>query len=150
MSQNHRDTLLLFVDDMRVTSSYHKNNVTAQGVSFDNLGVSSYQRKTMEMKLDKNKLKHLRESNAWTQSHLAEVSGISLRTIQRIEKLGIASPESVKSLCATFNIKINDLMATCDSDTTISPNLLSLLKYKIETMNRKSTAIVNRPEFIGD
>ncbi|MBD1582987.1 helix-turn-helix transcriptional regulator [Pseudoalteromonas sp. S16_S37] len=102
------------------------------------------------MKLDKNKLKHLRESNAWTQSHLAEVSGISLRTIQRIEKLGIASPESVKSLCATFNIKINDLMATCDSDTTISPNLLSLLKYKIETMNRKSTAIVNRPEFIGD
>jgi len=38
------------------------------------------------MELNKDKLKHLRESKAWSQSHLAEVAGLSLRTIQRIEK----------------------------------------------------------------
>jgi DNA-binding XRE family transcriptional regulator len=35
----------------------------------------------MEMQLDVQKLKKLRESKSWSQSHLAEVSGISLRTI---------------------------------------------------------------------
>lgn len=34
------------------------------------------------MKLDNAKLKKLRESNAWSQAHLAEASGISMRTIQ--------------------------------------------------------------------
>ncbi|MGC0119961.1 helix-turn-helix transcriptional regulator [Pseudoalteromonas piscicida] len=66
----------------------------------------------MDTKLDKVKLKQLRESKAWSQSHLAEVSGISLRTIQRIEKTGCASPESVKSICATFGIQVGEI-STC-------------------------------------
>lgn len=52
----------------------------------------------MEMQLNIQKLKQLRESKAWSQSQLADVAGISLRTVQRIEKSGIALPESVMSI----------------------------------------------------
>lgn len=66
----------------------------------------------MDMQLSVDKLKHHRELRAWTQSHLAEVSDISLRTIQRIEKSGVASQESVKSICAAYEINIEDLLAS--------------------------------------
>jgi len=64
----------------------------------------------MEMELNKDKLKQLRESKAWSQSHLAEVAGVSLRTIQRVEKNGMASPESVKAICASYGIKAGDIL----------------------------------------
>lgn len=57
----------------------------------------------MEMKIDTQKLIQLRNSKAWSQQHLADVSGLSLRTIQRIEKTESASPESVKAIAAAFD-----------------------------------------------
>jgi DNA-binding XRE family transcriptional regulator len=48
----------------------------------------------MKMELNKETLKSQRETRAWSQTQLADVSGLSLRTIQRIEKTGIASQES--------------------------------------------------------
>ncbi|WP_244898527.1 helix-turn-helix transcriptional regulator, partial [Pseudoalteromonas ulvae] len=56
------------------------------------------------MQLNVKKLKQLRESKAWSQSQLADVAGISLRTVQRIEKSGVASPESVMSICSAYDI----------------------------------------------
>lgn len=102
----------------------------------------------MEMKLDKTKLKQLRESKAWSQSHLAEVSGISLRTIQRIEKSGIASPESVKSICATFGIQISDLSVSEENQEEIVPSLLGLMRYKTSGMDKKATLISTVVAFI--
>jgi transcriptional regulator with XRE-family HTH domain len=64
----------------------------------------------MNMQLSVDKLKQQRDLRAWTQSHLAEVSGISLRTIQRIEKSGVASQESTQSICAAYEIKTEDLL----------------------------------------
>jgi transcriptional regulator with XRE-family HTH domain len=64
----------------------------------------------MEMDLDKEILKNQRDSRAWSQTQLAEVSGLSLRTIQRIEKTGVASQESTKSLAAVYECSITDLM----------------------------------------
>ncbi|GMM86744.1 helix-turn-helix transcriptional regulator [Pseudoalteromonas sp. MTN2-4] len=95
----------------------------------------------MEMKLDKAKLKQLRESKAWSQSHLAEVSGISLRTIQRIEKSGIASLESVKSICATFGIQVADISAFEEHREEAGRSFTGLLKYKISSMDKKTTLI---------
>lgn len=95
----------------------------------------------MEMKLDKAKLKQHRESKAWSQSHLAEVSGISLRTIQRIEKSGIASPESVKSICATFGIQIDDLAIVEEPKKAVLPFFACLIRYKISSMDKKATLI---------
>lgn len=63
------------------------------------------------MELNTVTLKNQRDNRAWSQTQLAEVSGLSLRTIQRIEKSGIASPESVKSLAAVYECAVTDLIA---------------------------------------
>lgn len=63
----------------------------------------------MEMELNKDAIKNHRDSRAWSQTQLADVSALSLRTVQRIEKTGIASQESAKSLAAVFECSITDL-----------------------------------------
>jgi transcriptional regulator with XRE-family HTH domain len=63
----------------------------------------------MDMKVDSSYLKAQREQRAWSQEHLAEVTGLGLRTIQRIETTGTASYESAKSLAAVFGVDVADL-----------------------------------------
>jgi transcriptional regulator with XRE-family HTH domain len=63
----------------------------------------------MDMKVDCSLIKAERERRAWSQEHLAEVTGLGLRTIQRIEKTGIASYESARSLAAVFEIDVGAL-----------------------------------------
>jgi transcriptional regulator with XRE-family HTH domain len=46
----------------------------------------------------------LRLQRAWSQQQLAELSGLNVRTIQRIEKGQEPSVESLKSLAAVFNV----------------------------------------------
>ncbi len=45
----------------------------------------------------------------WSQELLAQMSGVSVRTIQRIERGGKASLESRKCLAAVFEINFNNL-----------------------------------------
>ena len=61
------------------------------------------------MQVNIDEIKTQRSNRAWSQTQLAEVSGLSLRTIQRIEKTGVASLESVKSLASVFEIDIKDI-----------------------------------------
>ncbi len=56
----------------------------------------------MDMKVDSQKLIQLRNARAWSQQHLADVSGLSLRTIQRIEKTQSASHDSIGALASVF------------------------------------------------
>ena len=51
-----------------------------------------------------------RLQRGWTQQHLADAAGCSLRTVQRIEKHGVASNESVSALCAVFELERADLL----------------------------------------
>lgn len=46
----------------------------------------------------------LRLQRGWSQQQLAELSGLNVRTIQRIEKGQEPSVESLKSLAAVFNV----------------------------------------------
>ncbi|WP_367180815.1 helix-turn-helix transcriptional regulator [uncultured Shewanella sp.] len=48
--------------------------------------------------LDINKLKALRENQAWTQEELAHLCNVSTRTIQRVEKTGHTSKETLKAI----------------------------------------------------
>ena len=50
-----------------------------------------------------------RLDKGWTQSQLAEFSGLSLRTIQRIEKGQKPTVESQKALAAVFETKMSEL-----------------------------------------
>ena len=70
----------------------------------------------MKENIDKKLLINKRKSKAWTQSHLAEVSSLSLRTVQRIEKTGKASYESIKSLASAYEIVVQDLILTNNTE----------------------------------
>jgi transcriptional regulator with XRE-family HTH domain len=63
----------------------------------------------MEMKVDRRLIRRARERRAWSQEHLAEVAGLGLRTIQRIEATGLASFESVKAIAAVLEMSASGL-----------------------------------------
>src|SRR5882757_492535 len=46
----------------------------------------------------------LRVRRGWSQEQLAELTGLSVRTIQRIERGQVASAESLKALASVFEI----------------------------------------------
>jgi transcriptional regulator with XRE-family HTH domain len=54
----------------------------------------------------------MRLERHWSQDQLVEMSGLSMRTIQRIENGENAGLESLKSLAAVFEINITDLNKT--------------------------------------
>lgn len=56
------------------------------------------------MLINPENLRSLRLSRGWTQSHLAEIADVSLRTIQRVERDGNASQETVMSLAAVLEV----------------------------------------------
>ena len=53
-------------------------------------------------------IKKMRLERHWSQEQLAEMSGLSIRTIQRIENGENAGLESLKSLAAVFETNIAD------------------------------------------
>jgi transcriptional regulator with XRE-family HTH domain len=53
-------------------------------------------------------IKKMRLERHWTQDQLSEMSGVSIRTIQRIESGENAGLETLKSLGAVFEINIAD------------------------------------------
>jgi len=63
----------------------------------------------MEQMIDRDLIKKFRNEHSWSQDQLASVSGLSLRTIQRIENEGSCSLESKKALAACFKVNANDL-----------------------------------------
>ena len=58
-----------------------------------------------DVRIDPLRIRQLRESRAWSQEHLAAISGLSVRTIQRLETQGTASPESRLALSAAFGVE---------------------------------------------
>lgn len=54
-------------------------------------------------------VRKLRLEKSWSQEQLAELSGLSVRTIQRIERGQKPSLETCKSLAAVFEIDASDL-----------------------------------------
>jgi transcriptional regulator with XRE-family HTH domain len=57
-------------------------------------------------------IQKLRLQRGWSQQQLADLSGLSVRTIQRLEKGLDASNESLKSLAAVFEIDFSQLQRT--------------------------------------
>jgi len=62
-------------------------------------------------------VKKLRLKKCWSQEQLSQFSGLSVRTIQRIEQGQKASLESLKSLAAVFQINLDDLQQESDMNT---------------------------------
>jgi len=60
----------------------------------------------MFFKTDTAKIKRWRDERHWSQEHLAQLAGIGLRTLQRIENGQHASSETLKALANAFNVDV--------------------------------------------
>jgi DNA-binding XRE family transcriptional regulator len=64
----------------------------------------------MDMKAKSSRIRKLRNERLWSQEHLADASGLGLRTIQRLESRGSGSNESIKALAAVFEVEPETLV----------------------------------------
>jgi len=64
------------------------------------------------MIIDTEKVKKMRLAKNWTQQQLAVQCNLSLRTIQRIERDGVASNDSVSACCAVFEVAHEQIVLT--------------------------------------
>ncbi|CAK9885908.1 MAG: hypothetical protein XXXJIFNMEKO3_02325 [Candidatus Erwinia impunctatus] len=62
--------------------------------------------------MENNSIKMHRLSRAWSQEQLAEISALSVRTIQRIENGEKASLETLGALAASFDVNVSELIDT--------------------------------------
>jgi transcriptional regulator with XRE-family HTH domain len=83
----------------------------------------------MKTKVNAQKIKEMREQRGWSQNQLADMSNISLRTIQRMEKDGSSSMESVKSLAAVFEVDFKELLQEEDSKKFEGTDFLIRLEH---------------------
>ena len=70
----------------------------------------------MSLRLDHLKVKHTRIKKGWTQQQLADICQVSIRTIQRAERDGNASIETVSALSSVLEIARDDLWQTAATD----------------------------------
>lgn len=63
-------------------------------------------------------VRKLRLKRAWSQEQLAQFSGLSIRTIQRIERGQKAGLESLKSLAAVFEVELDELLKEKDMNNS--------------------------------
>lgn len=64
----------------------------------------------MDMIVNPQLIRTERLKRAWSQEHLAQVTGLGLRTVQRIESGGNASLETVKALAAVLGLPVEALL----------------------------------------
>lgn len=69
----------------------------------------------MKRKINHELVKRLRTERAWSQEELAIASGLSNRTIQRMERDGKASSNSVKSIAAALAVDSQSLETSPNS-----------------------------------
>jgi|SRR6185503_3460016 len=79
----------------------------------------------MDMHIDSNRVRTERERRAWSQEHLAEVAGLSLRTVQRVESSGSASFETARAIAAVLDLEVASLQV----HEAPRPRLVQRLRY---------------------
>lgn len=62
------------------------------------------------MQIDSHRLRSLRADRQWSQDQLAELSGLNLRTVQRLEAGAKISTESLRALAAVFEVPPETLL----------------------------------------
>jgi transcriptional regulator with XRE-family HTH domain len=76
-----------------------------------------------QMKINGEAVRTLRERKSWSQEHLANASGLSVRTVQRVEVEHIASAETRLALAAALDVPVAELVpAPPPTDATVPDN----------------------------
>lgn len=90
-------------------------------------------------------IKKLRERENWSQEQLATMSGLSVRTIQRIESGNKASLESLKSLASVFEIDISKLteeITVIDKESDYWKEQPTWFKFSLLGVNKRSKLVL--------
>lgn len=66
-------------------------------------------------------IQKLRLQRGWSQEQLADVSGVSVRTIQRLERGQPGSLETLKALAAVFDVDIDQIQGPAMTSTDSVP-----------------------------
>jgi transcriptional regulator with XRE-family HTH domain len=76
-------------------------------------------------------VRKLRIQKGWSQEQLAQFSGLSVRTIQRIERGKTAGLESLKSLAAVFEVNFQDLQqeTVMDTKSNLSDKEIEIIEH---------------------
>lgn len=82
-----------------------------------------------EMKVSASVIKKLRAERGWSQEQLAIASGVSLRTIQRVEAEGIASTSTAVCIAATYGVKLIELQEQKEGAVTKTSTIMYGLKF---------------------
>jgi DNA-binding XRE family transcriptional regulator len=75
----------------------------------------------VDMLVNSQLIRSERLKRAWSQEHLAHVTGLGLRTVQRIESGGNASLETVKALAAVLELPVEALLAETPAQSSPLP-----------------------------
>ncbi len=87
-------------------------------------------------------IQKLRLENGWSQQQLAEMSGLSTRTIQRVENGKTPSVETVKSLAAVFEVDFSTLNGALTMNTNQSLNIHDTQdSQKAQNVNNSADAL---------
>jgi transcriptional regulator with XRE-family HTH domain len=62
-------------------------------------------------------IRQARAERAWPQEQLAEIAGVSLRTVQRVEQGAPCAPETLKALAAALDLDTRQLMSAAPVET---------------------------------
>lgn len=63
-------------------------------------------------------LKDMRRAKGWSQDQLAEISGVSVRTIQRLEKGELPALETQKAIAAAFEQTLEEFGKMIDGNSS--------------------------------
>lgn len=90
-----------------------------------------------------SELKKIRETKNLTQEELAEKSGISVRTIQRIEAGTIPKGYTLKTLAASLEVSEKDLLIAKTVKEEIKVEEISLITENDDSLNISLIKIIN-------
>ncbi len=103
------------------------------------------------MQVSAERVRGLRSGKAWSQEHLAECAGVSLRTVQRVEAEGGASHETVMALASALGVSPSDLGALPTSRRAVPLGhtlgvILSVVGTLVGLAAAWSSVIAQRPQ----
>lgn len=92
-------------------------------------------------------VKKAREERAWPQRQLAEIAGVTLRTVQRVEKDGSASFETLMGLASAFEIDVKELSPSSNSKKVTRPEKAVYQLPRLATGRNLTDVIKNSDEY---
>jgi len=94
----------------------------------------------MDQSVNSEKIKQLRIARSWSQEKLSQASGLSLRTIQRVENEGVCSLDSRQAIASTFQVDSSVLSAVGVGSRFCNQNLS---ESKYDDVNFSSAEFAN-------